>query len=590
MSRRLIRRFALAATAFLVATAPARAAPIPFGTKRVKIAAREQPIGAFLRAIFGQLGWPVAISPNLTGAVNGEFDGPAANVYGTIARAFNLASYYDGAIVHVYSTSEVAARAYPGDMGIARHTLAAVRELGLQDAQNRLRLTYTGVLMGMGTPRFLDQVAEIAATHPPDSAFRGGASVRTASTRPAPAQPEGLEFRVFYLRYARAEDTVTTNQGRETRVPGLASILRQLVLDPGDSQTAPQSNTRQIRQTQPRLGGRGLASIAPDPAQQDFNPRNAFYDRFDQFAEQNSVSGDDIARAPQQSVRIMANPTLNAVIVRDAPARMRAYEGLIRALDVEPQIVEVEATIIDVDTTRLKELGLNWQLAVRNFNLGINSLNPLSSRGANIRTIIGNQGQFIAQINALQQRNAARIVARPQVMTLSDVEAVFDRTQTFYVRVQGQQAVDLFNVSTGTVLRVTPHVFRDHNETRVKLQLAIEDGVLTSQTVDAIPVVERSAITTQALLLEGQSLLVGGLTVDTQQRSRERIPVLGDIPVVGNAFRNSRTNLARVERLFLITPRLSGLGQTTAATTAARAAAAPLTIPAPPVDPKGTRP
>lgn len=553
--------------ALFVAT-PAFAAPIPFGGSRAVITAREEPVASFLRTLFGQTGRPVAVAPGVTGAVNGQFDGPAANVFRDVARAFNLVGYWDGAIAHVYPATEIATRTYPGSPASARRTLASVAELALVDTNNRVRVTSTGMVMATGTPRFLDQVGEIARATPAFAAApyvppRGGASLRTAAARPSVAN-EALEFRVFYLRYARADDTLVTAEGRETRIPGIASILRALVLDPADQAGLAVPSARLVRTSQPRLGGRGLAAVAPDASQADASPRLAFYDR---FADETVIGGDDIARAPSTPVRIQANPALNALIVRDAPERMASYEGLIRALDVEPQIVEIEATIIDIDTARLRELGIDWNLALRGFNLGINSINPLSTGGSTVSTIIGDKGEFIARINALQSKNAARVVARPQVVTLSNVEAVFDRTRTFYVRVQGQEAVDLFNVTAGTVLRVNPHVFRDRNQTRIRLQLAIEDGGILPSSVDQIPIVERASITTQALIVEGQSLLVGGLTVDREERSRERIPLLGDIPIVGNLFRNSRTSVGRTERLFLITPRIAPLG-TIAATTA----------------------
>ena len=111
-------------------------------------------------------------------------------------------------------------------------------------------------------------------------------------------------------------------------------------------------------------------------------------------------------------------------------------------------------------------------------------------------------------------KGAARIISRPQVMTLSNVEAVFDRTRTFYVRVAGREEVDLFNVTAGTILRVNPHVFRDHDANRIRVLIGIEDGSVTGQLVDSIPVVERSSVSTQAMVVEGQSLLLGGMTVE----------------------------------------------------------------------------
>jgi type III secretion protein C len=255
-------------------------------------------------------------------------------------------------------------------------------------------------------------------------------------------------------------------------------------------------------------------------------------------------------------------------VVRDLPERLAAYDQLIASLDVEPQMIEIEASIIDVNLDRLQELGINWRWENgRNavlFGTGTESdlrLRPglditPSGRGGFISTVLGNGNQLVARINALASDGAARVVSRPQIITLSNVEAIFNNSSTFYVRVQGFQEVDLFNVSSGTSLRVTPHVFRDRNETRIKLLVNVEDGKVSDERVDQIPVVENSAINTQALIFEGESLLIGGLTRESSKKTTSKVPLLGDIPVVGNLFKSTTDRNIRTERMFLITPRI----------------------------------
>jgi type III secretion protein C len=97
--------------------------------------------------------------------------------------------------------------------------------------------------------------------------------------------------------------------------------------------------------------------------------------------------------------------------------------------------------------------------------------------------------------------------------------------------------------------------------------VALEDGNLTSRTVDTLPVVERSSINTQALIFEGESMLVGGITRDSTGDDQTKVPLLGDIPIVGNLFKYSRTSTTRVERMFLITPRLAPNKRSVASTT-----------------------
>jgi type III secretion protein C len=205
---------------------------------------------------------------------------------------------------------------------------------------------------------------------------------------------------------------------------------------------------------------------------------------------------------------------------------------------------------------------------------------------------MGSVGQFIARIRALQTDGAARVVSSPQVVTLSNVEAIFDNSSTFFVRVAGREEVDLFNVSAGTSLRVTPHVFRDVDQTRIKLLVNVEDGNISGRQVDQIPVVERSTINTQALIAEGESLLIGGMVREVTANSTDKVPGLGDVPVVGNLFKSRESSTTRVERMFLITPRLAGTRTASAQSTlgAVRAGATPLGAAAPEPAPKAARP
>ncbi len=252
---------------------------------------------------------------------------------------------------------------------------------------------------------------------------------------------------------------------------------------------------------------------------------------------------------------------------------MPAYEGLVRSLDVAPQIVELEATIIDVNVDRLRELGLNWRLQSgdwsalfggdivrRTGNPQVDTVNTgAANRGLSLSGIIGANDEFIARINALEDKGVARVVSRPQLITLSNIEAVFDRTRTFYVRVAGDRQVDLFNVTAGTVLRVNPHVLVDNGQPRIRMVVNIEDGAMLDGTVDRIPVVERASVSTQALITEGESLLLGGLTVNSDLDAESSIPLLGDIPVLGELFKSRSKRRQHTERLFLISPRITRL-------------------------------
>jgi type III secretion protein C len=589
-------RFAALFAAASALAAPVMAAPMPAGAVDVTIVVRDQPIGDFVRDLFGRVSVPVVVSPGLTGTINGRFTGPASKVFDDVAKAFNLVGYYDGAAAYVYPASEMTVRTLPLAPAMAARVVRQAQAQNLADARNMVRASADGSLVISGTPRFVDQVSEFARGG--QSTFAGGSAPLGNPPRLPYVgfnDPQALEFRVFYLRYARAEDTTMEAGGREIRMPGLASIVQKLVLD----RRAPQNNlgSYPIRQSATRLKGQGLDSVRPNVSQMPLLglPMGGIYPTAPGTAPQPAMGmADDGGAAPLTSdiVRVEANPFTNSVIVRDVPSRMAAYDSLIRALDVEPQMVEVEATIVDIDIDKLRELGINWRFNSGGFgalfgqgnesDLGllptggsrrdnVNAITP-SALGGTISTIIGSHREFLTRITALEQKGAARIVSRPEVMTLSNVEAVFDRTRTFYVRVAGREEVDLFNVTAGIVLRVNPHVFRDHDQTRIRMLINIEDGQLSQQSVvDNIPIVERSSVATQAMVLNGESLLLGGMTSDADTNDITKVPLLGDIPLLGNLFKTRSKRRGHTERLFLITPRLATLSSGTGTVTVSKA-------------------
>ncbi len=580
------------------------AEPIPFGKGTADITAREQPIAGFLQDLFGASGVRVWVSPGVTGAVNGRFQGTVEQVYRQVARAFNLVEYHDGAVLHIGLPQELLSRALPADGAAAARVLRAVQDLGLGDARNRVRTAADGTLVVSGMKRFVEQVEELARLPRPLAA-------------PAGAAPQPTALRVFYLRYAWAQDVSMAVGGRTMVLPGVASTLRSLMGSaprPASGGGAPPAGrVAPLAETATKLP----APRGPVPA----TGRDATLGLPGAQALQASAPvllaaaglAPEVPDAPgpaaettateAPAARIEADGRLNAVLVRDAAERMPMYESLIQALDVEPLAVEIEATLIDVNTDKLRQLGIQWRYTQGRSSLlfgkgeasdlALTPATPVgdivaSGAGGFASAVLGNAGQFITRINALESQGAARVVSSPQVLTLSNVEAVFDSSQTFYVRVAGRDQVELFNVSAGTTLRVTPHVFKEGDQTRIKMRVSIEDGSLSTRTVDTLPVVDRASISTQAMIFEGESLLVGGITRDSHTEAETRVPWLADLPWVGGLFRNRQAQSERLERLFLITPRLSAPRHEASAKAATPAPApAPAAAPAPAPVPVG---
>lgn len=593
-------RFAAAASLLLAPALPTLAAPLPDTLRSVRLEARDQPIEQFLQGLFSGSDIPV-VATGVQGQVNGRFEGTPAKLLRDLSRAYNLLSYYDGGVLYIAPASDTQTRSYLLTPAAAAQVQRAAQALQLPDARNTLKFSDDGALLAVGARRFVQQVEELVRQVRP-----GTTAVAMKSWAPAQTQPLP-DYRIFYLRYAWAQDVPMSFGGQQTTLPGVASILRSLVGQPNKGRVAIASDparaqgSQRVRGSASVRGGTQTLGLVDDAA-----PSVRGTDTL--VAALNQVGYGQPAPEPAEppappdfAPRIEADPRLNAVIVRDLPERLDRYAALIKSLDVEPQSLEIEATIIDINTDRLRELGINWR-----YNHGLSSLmfgngtaadNRLngqvdptpSAKGGVISAVIGDRYPFVARITALQSDGAAKVVSSPQVVTLSNVEAVFDNSSTYYVRVAGREDVDLFNVTAGTRLRVTPHVFKEGSDAdgaaRIKLLVQIEDGGLTGQSVDNLPIVERSGINTQALISEGESLLIGGMVRDSATAGVDKVPVLGDIPLLGNLFKTQRKGGQRIERMFLITPRLASSRATVDALQKAReplaAPAAPPAAPAP---------
>jgi type III secretion protein C len=285
---------------------------------------------------------------------------------------------------------------------------------------------------------------------------------------------------------------------------------------------------------------------------------------------------------------IVVDGRLNAIIVRDFGSRMPMYDQLIEMLDVPTRAIEITAAIVDVDVTNGKDFGLEFlgSYTAKDGNIYrfgfeadrdqfdggqappttqasfLDGTNLVRGGGLNVAALIGGEGfDLLTRLRALQTKGTADVVSSPSVLTMENIEAVIRSNETFYVRVAGEQEVDLFDVTAGVQFRVTPNVVENNGERSFRLQLDITDGNFQDVSVDEVPGTRESAITTQAMVPESKTLLVGGYFIERKVDNTRQVPILGDIPWVGNAFKRKEATNERKQRFFFITPRLVDVKQ-----------------------------
>ncbi|WP_416758278.1 secretin N-terminal domain-containing protein [Roseateles sp. So40a] len=273
---------------------------------------------------------------------------------------------------------------------------------------------------------------------------------------------------------------------------------------------------------------------------------------------------------------LAAYAPLNAILVWDLPSRREEYRALVEELDQPSRLIEINVTILDVSANALRD----WSVDVQGgSDIGRWGFSAAGRVGANSDgSSTGVPGSTMAlwasdrlevRLRALESRGQAQVLSRPSILTMNNVGALLDMNQSEYVKLVGERATDLRTITAGTLLKVTPSIVGDDpprgpprpdsaepDNRGIRVTLDIEDGQLSPSTTAAgTPRVGNSAVSTEALVRPGESLVVGGYRRQDRRVSNSRVPGLAGIPLIGALFRSDATSNDERERLFIVTAR-----------------------------------
>ncbi len=476
-------------------------------------------------------------SEGLTGTLSGRFENiPSQSFMESMREAFGVAWFELGSTITFYNQSEVQ------KIFISSNVIPAYELVNMLKAASIVSpalpieiMPNSDMLVVSGPATYLQQVQSAIV------AFES-------------AQMTNFTMEVFPLQHAWADDITVNSMDSQVTIPGVATILQAMVS--GSNVTA--SQVVQLPSAQESLSGQGLSAVGQPQA-----PATS--------ASIAPTSLNPVEAQAQGMVSIIADPRVNSVIITDAAYRMNYYREVIADLDRPVQLVEIHAAIVDIDSDYNSSLGIDFEgfAEIGDFDLsaGTGDLGGIPDTGLSFSTLYTNGiDTFLAAVEALAQNNEARILGKPSVLTMDNVQATLENTTTYYIEVAGNEASDLFKVEAGTVLRVTPHIITSPDGTNsIKLVVSVQDNQENNDStaaVGALPPIKQTIINTQAIVNEGQSLLIGGYYYETANEGESGIPGLMDIPLLGGLFRNSTTNTQRMERLILITPRIVSLDET----------------------------
>src|SRR6202034_2101218 len=262
--------------------------------------------------------------------------------------------------------------------------------------------------------------------------------------------------------------------------------------------------------------------------------------------------------AAERSAMVWADPTTNALVITAPPKIMRQVMDIVDKLDIRRPQVLIEAIIAEVDVDKTSDLGVNWALYGQGTNVPVAGfVSPVGGTGVN----------FAAMLRAIRTDTDTNVIATPSMVTMDNQEATLTVAQevpfvtgqyTSGTAVTGGQVNPFQTIQreeVGTIFKVTPTISSEG--TALMLKISIESssvGATAPGTVD--PTTNKRSIVTNVLIDDGGVVALGGLIEDDSTKSDDRVPGLGNIPIIGYLFKNRAAMSTKNNLIIFIRPKI----------------------------------
>ena len=260
----------------------------------------------------------------------------------------------------------------------------------------------------------------------------------------------------------------------------------------------------------------------------------------------------------------------NKIIVKDSPAKIKEIQKMISVFDVRRRQVLIEAKLVQIILNDEHKLGVDWQAILRDYRQftltgNFDVLGANDKKGsATIGTI--DTDDYTALVEALETVGETNILSSPRIAALNNEEAKIlvgstepyvTSTTTTPASGPTTTAESVNFIDVGVKLYVTPTIHKDDFITmKIKPEVSsVTRTVATSQN-NEIPVVETSEAETVVMVKDGITIVIGGLIKEETLSSINKVPLLGDIPFLGFAFRNSSHQVRKTEIVIFLTPKI----------------------------------
>jgi type IV pilus assembly protein PilQ len=291
-------------------------------------------------------------------------------------------------------------------------------------------------------------------------------------------------------------------------------------------------------------------------------------------------NADNTILTPRGTVAV--DERTNTLLLRDTQASIDEAKALVTALDIPIKQVLIESRMVTVRDNAGEQLGVRWGFSDRQDDNGISgSLSgaetiaggtiPALADRLNVNLPVANPAGRIGlqvarlvdgtildlELSALESENKGEVIASPRITVANQHEAYIEQgTEIPYVQSTSSGATSVEFKKAVLSLKVTPHITPDN---RIILDLVVTQdtrGETVSTSTGPAVAIDTQEISTQVLVENGETIVLGGIFQQTTADDVSKVPLLGDLPVLGHLFKNTSVISEKRELLIFVTPKI----------------------------------
>ena len=267
---------------------------------------------------------------------------------------------------------------------------------------------------------------------------------------------------------------------------------------------------------------------------------------------------------PSQT-RVVADDANNALLIYCSDAQFERIQNVLQEIDSVPNQVLLEAVIAEVSLDDDMKFGVRWFLGQNNNNAGFSD----ATNGAVSKVFPGfsyfmKANDIAFSLNAISSVTNVRVLSAPSMVVLDNKQAILqvgDQVPIVTQSAKGTASGDAPIVSnvelkdTGVILKITPRV-NDSGVVTLDIEQEVSSVVKTTTSGIDSPTIRQRKMKTSVVVNDNEALALGGLIQEKENTIKSKVPIFGDIPVLGAAFRHKEDALTRTELIMFIRPRV----------------------------------